>query len=400
VTAARVGLIIDAGVFFNSARLNYRPRHEVSAWMLVILWPLFRYSDWRDAWILRVVGERFGPVLVRLPYVPWRMRASNVLARTGDSTRGRLADAFPVTRSAVAWFLASSVMVAAALGFALARSGSGPAARALNVHESAGTLALSYPAAWKRAASPVASQLGLSDVIAVSPSASPGDVLIVGRTATADPQFLPKRLLASLPSTPAPQTVTLGHGALYRYSDLHPRGQQTPESVYAVPTTAGTVLGVCIAPQSQGSFTASCERSLATLELGSGSRLPVGPSPTYAAALNRVANQLNAVQARTGSQLVSARAAKTQASAASTLGATDTRAAATLSRLDAGPAAAANSAVVSALNSIGSAYRALGGAASRHDSSAYRAAGASVKHATSALAAAYSRLGAFGYRVS
>lgn len=369
--------------------------------MLAILWPLFRYSDWRDAWILRVVGERFGPVLGRLPYVPLRMRASNVLARTGDSTRGRLADAVPRTRSTIAGLLTASVIVAAALGFVLARSGSrAHAAPPLNAHESAGTLALSYPAAWKRAASPVASQLGLSDVIAVSPSASPGEMLIVGRTATADPQLLPKRLLASLPSTPAPQTVTLGHGALYRYSDLRPRGQQTPESVYAVPTTAGTVLGVCIAPPSDGSFTASCERSLATLELGSGSRLPVGPSPTYAAVLSRVAKQLNAVQARTGSQLVSARASKTQANAAYALGAAHTRAAATLSRVHAGPAGAANSAVVLALNSIGSAYRALGSAASRHDSSAYRAAGTSVKQATSALAAAYSRLGAFGYRVS
>jgi len=400
VTAARVGLIIDAGVFFNSASQLTRPRHEVPALMLVVLWPLFRYSAWHGAWILRVVGERFGPVLVRLPYFLWRMRASNVLARTGDSTRERLADAVPRTRSTIAGLLTASVIVAATLGFALARSGSGHAARALNAHESAGTLALSYPAAWKRAASPVASQLGLSDVIAVSPSASPGEVLIVGRTATADPQFLPKRLLASLPSTPAPQTVTLGHGALYRYSNLRPRGQQTPESVYAVPTTAGTVLGVCIAPPSHSSFTASCERSLAALELGSGSRLPVGPSPTYAAALNRVAKQLNAVQARTGSQLVSARAAKTQASAAHALGAVHTLAAATLSHVDAAPAAAANSAVVSALNSIGSAYRALGSAASRHDSSAYRAAGASVKQATSALAAAYSRLRAFGYRVS
>jgi hypothetical protein len=96
------GLIIDAGVFFNSARQLIRPRHEVPAWMLVVLWPLFRYSAWRDAWILRVVGERFGPVLVRLPYISWRMRASNVLARTGGSTRERLADAVPRTRSTIA----------------------------------------------------------------------------------------------------------------------------------------------------------------------------------------------------------------------------------------------------------------------------------------------------------
>jgi hypothetical protein len=32
---------------------------------LTLLWPLFRYSMSRDAYVLRLVGNRAGPVLVR-----------------------------------------------------------------------------------------------------------------------------------------------------------------------------------------------------------------------------------------------------------------------------------------------------------------------------------------------
>ena len=42
-----------------------RPRRDVSPLLLALLRPFFRYSYTRDAWVLRVVGERYGPVLTR-----------------------------------------------------------------------------------------------------------------------------------------------------------------------------------------------------------------------------------------------------------------------------------------------------------------------------------------------
>jgi hypothetical protein len=45
------------------ARTQPRPRHEVRpdrTWLLRLLG--FRYSTTRDAWVLRVVGNRIGPV--------------------------------------------------------------------------------------------------------------------------------------------------------------------------------------------------------------------------------------------------------------------------------------------------------------------------------------------------
>jgi hypothetical protein len=46
----------------------------VGSWTLVILRPVLRYSVSRDAHVLRVIGGRWGPVLVsRRSEAPWPM---------------------------------------------------------------------------------------------------------------------------------------------------------------------------------------------------------------------------------------------------------------------------------------------------------------------------------------
>jgi hypothetical protein len=42
-----------------------RARREVSAITLMLLRPMFRYSQPRRAYVVRLLGERHGPVLVR-----------------------------------------------------------------------------------------------------------------------------------------------------------------------------------------------------------------------------------------------------------------------------------------------------------------------------------------------
>jgi hypothetical protein len=44
-------------------RTHRRPRHRVPSLGIAALRPLFRYSVTRDAYVLRVVGRRRGPVL-------------------------------------------------------------------------------------------------------------------------------------------------------------------------------------------------------------------------------------------------------------------------------------------------------------------------------------------------
>src|SRR5436305_13840379 len=47
----------------RSMRNQPRPRRPVSALRITVLRPLFRYSPGRGAYVLRIVGGRFGPVL-------------------------------------------------------------------------------------------------------------------------------------------------------------------------------------------------------------------------------------------------------------------------------------------------------------------------------------------------
>ena len=51
--------------FLTPHRTVPRPRRSTPLVILCLLAPLFRYSDWRNAWILRIIGERWGPVLIR-----------------------------------------------------------------------------------------------------------------------------------------------------------------------------------------------------------------------------------------------------------------------------------------------------------------------------------------------
>jgi hypothetical protein len=376
--------------------------------VLAALSPLFRYSDWRDAWVLRVIGEQYGPVLLRADpefedvYQRPPSRLRRRIAEAQLSRSERAPRALPLRGSSLLLTLAAmAIAAAAAVGFTVAHSGANRGAvPALTGHASAGLLTLSVPSGWRRATSPVVAQLGLDDGIALSPAGSRGELLVIGRTVTPDPQLLPRALLASLASVPTPQTVSLGHATFYRYLNLWPRGGRSPESVYAMSTTFGTVLGVCISPKIRISFISGCERSLATLAVGAGEMLPPGPIPGYASALSLAIKQLNGVLTAAGSRLLTAAAAKTQARAANSLAAAYGQAAGTLSHLNAGPAGAANSALVAALALNQTAYRALARAASLQQSAPYSDARTSLRHAASAVTAAYSGLAAFGYSVS
>ena len=63
-------------------RATPRPRRYVSPRALKLLSPLFAYNHNRDAYILRGVGKRFGPVL----------RSSEVRTRTGRFDREQAVD--------------------------------------------------------------------------------------------------------------------------------------------------------------------------------------------------------------------------------------------------------------------------------------------------------------------
>jgi hypothetical protein len=294
------------------------------------------------------------------------------------------------------------VLVAAVLGFLLAREpgSSAPRAPALDRHAAAGLLRVSFPNTWRLRTPPSGPRLGLTDELALAPEAPGGGVLMIGRTATRDPTLLPQSLLRALSHAPAGQIVTFDGARLYRYLNLSPSDANWPESVYALPTTIGTVLAVCVEHGAVSSFASSCERVIATIRLASGSVLAIGPMASYASALDAAITKLNAAHSVLGSKLRNARTVADQAKAANELATVYFNATTAVGRLSAGTAQAANLELASALRSTGDGYAALGGAAAHHDASGYAAARSSLAHAASALTAAFVQLASFGYAVA
>jgi hypothetical protein len=292
------------------------------------------------------------------------------------------------------------VLVAAVLGFAVARlTGGNAPAPAPDDQASAGPVQISFPSSWHRQGLPRAEAHGLAGALAVGP-ATPGRGLLVIGTRRADGvNHLSQPLRVALSGRSPANVVTLGGLNYNLYQNLTAHGRSAG-SLYALPTTAGTVFGVCLTSGAPSGFNQSCERVLATLRLTSGRILPPGQSVTYASALNRALSKLNAARSKAGSQLRLARSARAQAAAASDLAAAHTGAASALSQLrTAGPATAANSAVVAALRANAIAYAALARAAVDNNSAGYSQASSAVSRASSSLQSALARLGSLGYQV-
>jgi O-antigen/teichoic acid export membrane protein len=375
---------------FKSRRRAPRPRHGVSPRVLFTLQPLFRYSLMRDAWILRGIGESYGPVLRATRVAP---AASGAHWRQDGRSR-----AIGVKRRSFV-LLVGCIVVVAALGFTIARGiSSRPRPAALDRHASVGSLEVMFPSDWRRSAPGAAQPQRLTDEIALAP-ATGGGMLVIGRMVAADHDLLPPSLIASLAVAPKPRIVTLGNVRLYRYESPSSRDEHGSQSVYVVPTTVGTVVGVCRTPQATAAFLSSCQRTLGSLRLASGRFLALGPSPTYAAALNSAINHLNGVRVSAGSSLRTAPNSDGQAKAANALATAYATGATELTSLNAGSAVIANSAVAAGLRLTAVAYSALAVAAAANDAQGYSNASASVTRGSDAVNSALAQLDALGYRV-
>lgn len=269
---------------------------------------------------------------------------------------------------------------------------------ALSRQASAADFKVDFPSSWHVEPARVASRLSVTDELALASSGGPDGQLIMSAPAPGAPGALPHGLRSTLGAVPSPQVVTLGSANFYRYLSVTPSGARVPESIYTLPTTAGTITAVCAAAKPTVSFTSTCERVLSTIRLTSGSVLSLGVDAGYALALNRILNQLNAVRRSAGSGLRSANV-QTRARAASALAAAHARAAAAADHLPSGNMSAANPALVTALTMNASAYRALARAAGKLDVAGYGRAQAQIAAAGQALNGAYAQLRQFGYKV-
>jgi hypothetical protein len=306
----------------------------------------------------------------------------------------------------VARTLAGTAAVAV-VGFALARYGSTKSTASpppLDRQASVADFKINYPSGWAVQSPTPVPLVPLGDVLALAADAAKRSRLVIGTQQTHGtqqtraPMALPPRLAAAVPSTTRPQVVTLGGQRFLRYLNLTPRGQDVAESIYALPSTVGTITAVCSSPAFSVRFTSSCERMLSTIKLTTGDVTSLTVDPGYALELNRILGQLNRVRRSAGPRLRSARASE-RVHAASALAAAHAQAAAATSHIDVGTVSAANQALASALKDNADAYRALAQAAAKQDVPAYGRAQAALSTAGSGLNAAYDQLRQLGYQV-
>jgi hypothetical protein len=296
----------------------------------------------------------------------------------------------------VAIVLGAAVIAGAVLGFAFSPPAGVAGPEPLGRHASSGAVQISYPSGWRQRPVPAWFSLPLTDAVALGPAAR-GGVLVVGRAPGADAGLLPAQLLASSSSAPTGAEVTIAGRQFDRYLDVSLRGGHGPASVYAMSTTQGLVLGVCVPQGRSPSLLGSCERSLATLTLSQGRVLAPAPIPSYASQFDRAIGRLVDVRAQLASNLAKATVARAQATAAYALAGAHLRAASALMSVNAGSAATANEAIIAALQGVSGAYRHVGDAALKNNRGLYDRARTSVRTADGVLTAALGRLATFGY---
>jgi serine/threonine protein kinase len=274
-------------------------------------------------------------------------------------------------------------------------------------------LALKVPRGWSRVRSnPPDVGLPLSGAVAVAPGGRSGGPVVefgvMRGTSAANTTLLPAAFLTSIGqpagTVAARSAVRLPaqHLQAWRYRDLQPAGTDRTLTVHAVPTTGGVAAVVCAAPDAQASaFAPQCAAVAGTLELRSGRPYPVGPSETYASALNAAIGELQQATSSAQTNLDKARTLPDQAAAERALAGGYQTAAAQLASLELSPAdRGANRQLVRALRRAGTAYGRAARAATGGSAGRYRAASAAIPTAKAAVNAALAGVRAAGYRAA
>jgi hypothetical protein len=274
-------------------------------------------------------------------------------------------------------------------------------------------LALKVPRGWSRVRSnPPDVGLPLSGAIAVAPGGRSGSPVVefgvMRGSKAANTTLLPAAFLGSIGqpagTVPARTAVRLPaqHLQAWRYRELQPSGTDRTLTVHAVPTTAGVATVVCAAPDAQASaFAAQCAAVAGTLRLVNGRPYPVGPSDTYANALNAAIGDLQQATGSAQANLDKARTLPEQAAAERALASDYETAAAQLATLELSPAdRGANRQLVAALRRAGTAYQRAARAATGRDAAKYRAASAAIPTAKAAVNSALAGVRAAGYKAA
>jgi hypothetical protein len=274
---------------------------------------------------------------------------------------------------------------------------SAPARQA--VHE--GGMAVSVPSKWKRTRSTLP---GLSLATPVSFSAGDGSDsgVVMGRTASAWPSFLPKtfRVQVGASAIRRPELVRLGDLDAFRYRSLEPKG--TPgmtATVYAVPQPARTTIVACYAASGATASLAKCDEIAASLRLDGQTAYPLAAPATYAKRVNTAVTTLKADRGRGLRKITAAKTRTDEANAASVITGAYRRAAARIRAVT--PTAyvlPVHRQLVTALTRVAAAYASLAAAARAGDQGRFDRLRHVVRARESRLGTELARLKGLGFR--
>jgi hypothetical protein len=310
-----------------------------------------------------------------------------------------------VGRRRFAAALCAAAVLAAIAGFLLG-GGSSSSSEAFSDSASAGHLELSFPAGWRRLASPPAIPgIAFSQPLALASSTSTGadgEQLLAGEVRTSSgPSLLPAAFAAALNGAPPhPEPVRLGTLEAYRYRGLSVRGLAQALTLYALPTAGGVATIACLSPSTTAPRT-QCAQIAATLKLNTTTAFGLAPSPVYATALTRILGALRGAAESATSSLNTASSASAQAHAATRLDTAYSSASNALEHLITSPAVQGlNADLAGTLAALGRDYTALVSAARAGNTTAYARAVATVGRDHTSAAKALTALSRAGYVAS
>ena len=234
------------------------------------------------------------------------------------------------------------------------------------------------PSDWsERAIPPDASRLGLRFPIAIAPSQSSSDAIVLAGAALRKytPSLL-TRALARASGRRRGMRLRLGSIQGIRYTKVSLPGRSTPAVVYALPTDRRVLFVLCLPSQPAASaFLTECERIASTARPVNGYPVSLLSSVAYANRLAAMFENLRGRLGRVHAQLMRAKTRGTQAKAAFASAAEYTTAAGALDRLAPRPQVRSLHRTLAVdLRAARAAYRALARAATRGDEVAWRSA--------------------------
>ncbi len=295
-------------------------------------------------------------------------------------------------------------VAAIVVGFLVGSSGNSSSSPSFTNSATVGPIQLRYPTGWQVGAALPAIP-GISFTSPVVLGRSPGGAgLTAGVVASAaGPTLLAPafraRVAGALP-TPAP--VQLGSVEAYRYSDLQVAGLPGTVTLYAAPTSAGTVTLACWASNTAASkFQTDCGEVAATLRLLGATAYPLGPSAAYGHQLSATLDRLRTDTTGPLAALHAAGTPAAQAAAARQLAGAYGTAAHSLAGTTVSPLLRdAHTAIVGALTQLSGAYTQAAAAAKSGSTSGYNRAGQAIENASTSLSAALQSLRGLGYTLT